>query len=65
MHSVKLNQLIENNIVSMELKEAIKLLKHHNRWRRGADIPMLKPKTLTEVINTITEFYEKNQVAKN
>ena len=43
----------------MELNEAIKLLKHHNKWRKGADIPIIQPTVLTEVIDTIIEDYEK------
>jgi hypothetical protein len=43
----------------MEVKEAVKILKHHNKWRKGADIKMVDPKTLTEAIETIVKTYEK------
>ena len=37
----------------MTYQEAIKLLRHHQQWRLGADIKMLEPKVITEAIDTI------------
>jgi hypothetical protein len=46
----------------MEIKEAIKLLEYHNRWRLGADVPMIRPKVLTEAIETILKDYEEKRM---
>ena len=42
----------------MDIKTAIKLLKHHNKWRNGADVEMVRPDVLTEVMNTIVNYYD-------
>lgn len=42
----------------MEIQEAVKILKHHNKWRKGADIKMVDPKTLTSAIETIIKTHE-------
>ena len=43
----------------MDVQEALRLLEHHNKWRRGADIPMLQPNVLGEVIDTIVKEFKK------
>lgn len=43
----------------MDVQEALRLLEHHNKWRRGADIPMLNPSVLGEVIDTIVKKYKE------
>ena len=43
----------------MDVQEALRLLEHHNKWRKGADIPMLHPKDLREVIDTIVNEFKK------
>lgn len=43
----------------MEVQEALTLLEKHNRWRRGADVPMLNPAVLGEVIDLIVKTYKK------
>ena len=48
----------------MELNEAIRLLEHHNKWRKGADIPMIQPKVLSEVIDTIIDKYKESNDLK-
>jgi hypothetical protein len=37
----------------MKLKKAIKILKRHNKWRRGADIEMGSPTELGIAIDVI------------
>lgn len=43
----------------MDVQEALRLLEHHNKWRKGADIPMIQPKVLSEVIDTIVKKFKK------
>lgn len=43
----------------MTIEEAIMLLEHHNKWRKGADIPMVQPKALSEAIDLVVETYRK------
>ena len=43
----------------MDVQEALMLLEHHNKWRKGADIPMIKPNVLSEVIDTIIREYKE------
>jgi hypothetical protein len=43
----------------MEVQEALKLLEHHNKWRRGADIPMLNPTVLGEAIDLIVKTFKE------
>lgn len=45
--------------IDMEVQEALRLLEHHNKWRKGADIPMIQPKVLSEVIDTIVNEFKK------
>lgn len=42
----------------MTIEEAIAILKTHNEWRRGADIPMTDPKILGEAIDTVVEHFD-------
>lgn len=42
----------------MELSKAIEVLKEHNEWRLGADIPMENPKVITEAINTVVNNFK-------
>ena len=43
----------------MDVQEALRLLEHHNKWRRGADIEMLNPTLLGEVIDLIIKEFKK------
>lgn len=43
----------------MDVQEALRLLEYYNKWRKGADIPMLHPKVLSEVIDTIVNEFKK------
>lgn len=40
----------------MTIKEAIENLVLYNKWRRGANIEMLDPKTIGESIDTLIEY---------
>lgn len=44
-----------------DIKEAVKLLQHYNRWRRGADIEMPRPKEIGKAIDTAIEYIKKNE----
>lgn len=46
----------------MKIKEAIKILKYHNEWRRGADIEMTDIKDLGIAIDTVVECFESDEV---
>lgn len=41
----------------MEVQEALRLLEYHNKWRRGADIPMLNPTILGIAIEKVVDTY--------
>jgi hypothetical protein len=43
----------------MEIQDAIRLLEHHNKWRRGADIPMVNPTVLGKAIDVVVKEYKK------
>ena len=43
----------------MTVQEALELLEHHNKWRRGADIPMVSPTSLGEAIDLVVKEYKK------
>ena len=45
----------------MKIEEAIAILKQHNEWRRGADIPMTDPKVIGEAIDCVVNYYEKKE----
>lgn len=44
----------------MNIKEAIEILKRHNKWRRGAEIPMENPTIIGIAIDTVINYYENN-----
>lgn len=44
----------------MDIQDAIMLLEHHNKWRRGADIPMVKPTALGEAIDVVVKEYKNS-----
>jgi len=43
----------------MDLKEAIKILEHFQKWRTGSDIEMIHPKVLTKAIDLILKEVKK------
>lgn len=43
----------------MTPQEALETLEYHNKWRKGADIPMVHPKVLSEAIDVIVEKYKR------
>lgn len=43
----------------MDAQKALELLEHHNKWRRGADVQMLNPTLLGEVIDTIVNEFKR------
>ena len=47
------------NSISMDIQEAVKLLEQHNKWRRGADIPMANPSELGKAIDMVVETLKK------
>ena len=49
----------------MKVSEAIEILRQHNLWRRGADIPMENPTTLGIAIDTVVEWYQSIDANKN
>ena len=42
----------------MELNKAIEILKSHNEWRRGAEIPQTDPKVLGGAIDCVVENFD-------
>ena len=48
-----------NEKAIMNIKEVIKALKHHQKWRKGADIDMLHPKYLAEAIDEAIKLLEE------
>ena len=48
----------------MTTAEAIEILQYHNRWRRGADIPMLEPKEIGEAIDKAIEVMKNKTMKK-
>lgn len=42
----------------MNIKQSLEILREHNRWRRGADIPMQHPALLGEAIDKIVYYVE-------
>ena len=49
----------------MSIEEVINALKHHQNWRRGADVEMLNPKYLGEVIDEAIKLLEKYESRKS
>lgn len=47
----------------MTIAEAIKILREHNRWRRGADIPMLDPAMIGRAIEIVCDYAESQGAA--
>lgn len=43
----------------MTTEEALVILIDHQRWRRGADIPMLEPKEIGEAIDVAIEVLKE------
>lgn len=43
----------------MEVQEALRILEQHNKWRRGADVPMGDPKIIGEAIDLIVNKYKE------
>ena len=44
----------------MTIKKAIEITKHHQAWRRGAEIEMLSPREIGIAIDIIIERIESN-----
>lgn len=44
---------------SVQLSEIIDVLERHNRWRRGADIPMVSPTVLGKAIDEAVEILKR------
>ena len=42
----------------MNVQEALMLLEHHNKWRRGAYIPMVNPQYLGEAKDLVVNTYK-------
>jgi hypothetical protein len=36
----------------MDLKETIEVLVKYNEWRKGAEIPMIEPKVISEALDS-------------
>lgn len=51
----------EQEQITPELKAAVKLLKRHNKWRRGAEIEPTYPTELGLAIDTIVKYFERNK----
>lgn len=49
----------------MKLKEAIKILEHHNKWRTDnsfpSKIPMQEPKKITKAIDTVLTHLKESK----
>ena len=43
----------------MNIEKAVLILKQHNKWRRGADIPMANPTELGIAIDTVITYTER------
>lgn len=43
----------------MNQQQAVKILKQHNAWRRGDEIPQLDPKDVGEAIDTAVRLLSK------
>ena len=40
----------------MNIKEATRILGKHQKWRKGKDVEMIKPKLISEAINVILDY---------
>lgn len=45
----------------MTIKKATEILMKHNEWRKGADTPMTNPIELSNAIDTIVKFLNKEK----
>jgi hypothetical protein len=43
----------------MTPKQAVKILRFYNRWRRGAEIPMQEPAKIGLAIEVLCDAFEK------
>ena len=48
----------------MELQRAIEILTEYNKWRLGADTPMLEPSLITVALNKVIEEYTTKKPSK-
>ncbi len=48
----------------MELIRAIEILTEYNKWRLGADTPMLEPSLITVALNKVIEEYTTKKPSK-
>lgn len=46
----------------MKLKKAFKILQRHNKWRRGAEIPMENPTELGIAIDKIIQKFKSKKI---
>lgn len=44
----------------MNIQTALKILKHHNDWRRGAEIAPYNPKELGIAMDVLIEYVENH-----
>jgi hypothetical protein len=49
-----------NNNIELSLEEAVSILRKHNIWRRGDNMPMFSPKLLGAAIDMVTNHFPKN-----
>ena len=42
----------------MNLLQAIEILRHHSKWRKGFAVTMVRPELLTLAIDVILEHYK-------
>jgi len=45
----------------MTKEVALTILEHHNRWRRGEDIPMMKPQMIGQAIDKAVELLKQEE----
>lgn len=45
----------------MEIRDAVKLLRLHNRWRRGDEIDMASPREIGIAIDTVCDYVERGE----
>lgn len=45
----------------MTLEEAVEILDHHNRWRRGASIATVDPRLLGIAIDVVIKEFKKGR----
>lgn len=42
----------------MKIDKAVQVLRKHNEWRKGAEIPQLDPHEIGDAIDTVCNFVE-------